>query len=196
VLVVDSSLPEIKGVPKTYKDTFEKNSTYNLPDFTILYPASDNCSVISYTQAPSAGPTTWSTEGTYPVTLTAMDESENSVSVAFDVEISFSKTKGGTKPKSSVSGSRTLGLEEVIENSIFVYPNPAESEANLEVRILNPDDVTIKMIDANGREVFTTSGFKESSFTQPLDLKGLSKGLYIIQVQIGFELISKRLVIR
>ncbi|WP_157966006.1 HYR domain-containing protein [Cognataquiflexum aquatile] len=195
VTVIDNLPPSFGSVPKTLKVSINPNSSYVLPDFTSQYPATDNCIGVLYTQVPGQG-TALSTVGTHPVVLTASDLSGNTVSSTINIDISISKPKGGTKPKSAVSGSRTLGLEEATENSIFVYPNPAISEANLEVRILNPDDVIIKMKDANGREVFTTSRFKESSFTQPLDLKGLSKGLYIIQVQIGFELISKRLVIR
>jgi uncharacterized delta-60 repeat protein len=195
VTVIDNLPPSFGSIPKTLKVSIDPNSSYILPDFTTQYHATDNCIGVSYTQVPGQG-TALSTTGTHPVVLTAKDLSGNTVSSTINIDISISKPKGGTKPKSAVSGSRTLGLEEATENSIFIYPNPAISEANLEVRILNPDELTIKMIDANGREVFTTSGFKESSFTQPLDLKGLSKGLYIIQVQIGFELISKRLVIQ
>jgi uncharacterized delta-60 repeat protein len=90
----------------------------------------------------------------------------------------------------------TIDELDIIRNDIKVIPNPTFGLASVEVRLTKPDFVTIKVIDVQGRKKYEASGFKESSFTQPLDLKGLSKGLYIIKVQIGFELISKRLVIQ
>lgn len=59
-----------------------------LPNFVPLVNATDNCSsIILYNQTPAAG-TTYTASGTIPVTISATDESGNTVNCEFNVEIS------------------------------------------------------------------------------------------------------------
>ncbi|TFV97904.1 HYR domain-containing protein, partial [Algoriphagus kandeliae] len=79
-------------------------------------------------------------------------------------------------------------------NEVILYPNPAYEETNLKVDLAYGDQVTIRVFDATGKLVLEESSLREKSFVQKLDLKGLSPGMYQVQVQIGFEVITKRLI--
>ncbi|NVJ86007.1 MAG: HYR domain-containing protein, partial [Algoriphagus sp.] len=79
-------------------------------------------------------------------------------------------------------------------NEVSLYPNPAYEETNLKVDLSRADQVTIRVYDAAGRLVMEDSEFVEKSLARKLDLKGLSPGMYQVQVQIGFEVVMKRLI--
>nr|WP_290427025.1 HYR domain-containing protein [Algoriphagus limi] len=83
---------------------------------------------------------------------------------------------------------------EIGANEVILYPNPAYEETNLKVDLSYGDQVTIRVFDATGKLVLEESSLREKSFVQKLDLKGLSPGMYQVQVQIGFEVITKRLI--
>jgi len=83
---------------------------------------------------------------------------------------------------------------EIGANQVTIYPNPASKETNIKVDLNQANDVSIKLFDSAGRLVFEESGYQERGFIRNLDLQTLSAGLYQIQVQIGFEMITKRLV--
>ncbi|MDP2039609.1 HYR domain-containing protein, partial [Algoriphagus sp.] len=83
---------------------------------------------------------------------------------------------------------------EIGANQVTVYPNPASKETNIKVDLNQANDVSIKVFDAAGRLVFEERGYQERGFIRNVDLRTLSAGLYQVQVQIGFETITKRLV--
>ncbi|WP_166637255.1 HYR domain-containing protein, partial [Algoriphagus boseongensis] len=83
---------------------------------------------------------------------------------------------------------------EIGANQVAVYPNPASKETNIKVDLNQANDVSIRLFDSAGRLVFEESGYQERGFIRNVNLQSLSAGLYQIQVQIGFETITKRLV--
>jgi hypothetical protein len=85
-------------------------------------------------------------------------------------------------------------IREIGANQVTVYPNPASKETNIKVDLNQANDVSIKVFDAAGRLVYEERGYQERGFIRNVDLRTLSAGLYQVQVQIGFETITKRLV--
>jgi hypothetical protein len=79
-------------------------------------------------------------------------------------------------------------------NQMTVYPNPAHRETNIKVDLGLENQVTIRIFESTGRLVFEESQLRQKSFEKKVDLDGLSSGLYQVQVQIGFEVISKILI--
>jgi hypothetical protein len=79
-------------------------------------------------------------------------------------------------------------------NQVTIYPNPASKETTIKVDLIQASEVNIKVFDSAGRLVFEESGYQERGFVRNLDLRTMSAGLYQVQVQIGFETITKRLV--
>ena len=79
-------------------------------------------------------------------------------------------------------------------NEVTVFPNPAGQETNIKVDLIQANTVSIRLFDSAGRLVFEESEYHDRGFTRSLNLQTLSAGLYQVQVQIGFETITKRLV--
>ncbi|WP_425639173.1 HYR domain-containing protein [Algoriphagus yeomjeoni] len=79
-------------------------------------------------------------------------------------------------------------------NEVTIYPNPTSIETNIKVDLNQANEVTIQLFDAVGKLVFEESGYYEKGFIRNLDLRTFSAGMYQVQVQIGFQIITKRLV--
>jgi hypothetical protein len=94
VTVVDNLAPTIAKTPRSIKVSIAPNTGYTLPDFRLQYPASDNCTVVSYLQSPLPG-TVYTAAGVYPVTLTATDQSGNQTTATFNIELSVTQPRGG-----------------------------------------------------------------------------------------------------
>jgi len=98
-----------------------------------------------------------------------------------------------------VNGSNA-GLYENLANQldeiIKVYPNPASDSANIEILLQNEASVQIKLIDASGKEVSSRDyGKVNGSWIVPVDTKNLESGMYLIQLEINGQTISKRLIV-
>jgi hypothetical protein len=83
---------------------------------------------------------------------------------------------------------------EIDTNQVTIYPNPASKETHVKVDLVQSNEVSIRVYDSAGRLMFEESGYRERGFILNVDLQTWSAGLYQIQVQIGFETITKRLV--
>jgi gliding motility-associated-like protein len=84
---VDTTAPVITGVPDDFDVILYSNQPYVLPDFTQIAQATDNCTLISFTQSPSAG-IIFSHPGEVVVTLTAIDRFNNQTQVSFTITLS------------------------------------------------------------------------------------------------------------
>ena len=86
--------------------------------------------------------------------------------------------------------------ENLSDNStISVYPNPANSNITVEFN-RNPknEQVQVDIIDLVGRRVYG-SGILSSVPSLEINLRGYTKGNYIIQVSQGSHRVSKKLAI-
>jgi hypothetical protein len=83
----------------------------------------------------------------------------------------------------------STGIEEIHYTRILVYPNPARDK----IIIKNRDNVkieSISIIDLNGRVLL-----KFENDINELDLSGFSKGIYLLKLTYGNEIIIKKIVI-
>jgi hypothetical protein len=98
-----------------------------------------------------------------------------------------------------VNGSNA-GLYENLANQldeiIKVYPNPASDAANIEILLQNEASVQVKLRDASGKEVSSRDyGKVNGSWIVPVITKNLESGMYLIQLEINGQTISKRLIV-
>lgn len=98
-----------------------------------------------------------------------------------------------------VNGSNA-GLYENVANQldevIKVYPNPASDAASIEILLQNEASFQIKLIDGSGKEVSSRDyGKVNGSWIVPVDTKNLESGMYLIQLEINGQTISKRLIV-
>lgn len=81
-------------------------------------------------------------------------------------------------------------------NPIRLYPNPASSASQLQLDNSYRGEVSIRLFNLLGQEVFRTVGSKaDRLFTQSLVLNRLPSGFYFIQTQMGKSVFCEKLII-
>jgi hypothetical protein len=68
------------------------------------------------------------------------------------------------------------GLENIESGSFEVFPNPSSSEVNISLK--SSSTLELKLIDITGKIVLSRTDFRGGS----IDLSGLTKGVYFIQI--------------
>ncbi|SHO65399.1 T9SS type A sorting domain-containing protein, partial [Algoriphagus zhangzhouensis] len=98
VTVIDPEAPTISRTPKSITEAFTDGQIFEIPDYRISYPATDNCFVSEFIQIPEPG-TILDAQGTYPIILMARDTYGNESQASFDLILSSSGGKGRGKNK-------------------------------------------------------------------------------------------------
>lgn len=88
---------------------------------------------------------------------------------------------GSVKSRSNIQNNRLIGIKEnLLSNSVKLYPNPTSSLLNLEYKNSMQDkDAGIVITDVLGAVVYTG---KMEGTSKTIDVSGLSKGVYSLQV--------------
>jgi hypothetical protein len=85
-----------------------------------------------------------------------------------------------------------------INNTTFdvnVYPNPFNGIANVSIKGSNSKFASVKVIAQNGQEVFNGNMTNLNS-DFPIDLSHLSKGIYILNIELDGQINSKKITIK
>lgn len=85
----------------------------------------------------------------------------------------------------------TLGIENVIEKDLIIYPNPASTHLNIELPALTSENIEI--YDIFGKLV---QEFKTDNITFSTDVNLLENGVYTIRFNFSGELINKRFIVQ
>jgi hypothetical protein len=92
---------------------------------------------------------------------------------------------------SSVESGHTIQI-----NPIRLYPNPASFTSQLQLDNSYRGEVSIRLFNLLGQEVFRTMGSKaDRLFTQSLVLNRLPSGFYFIQTRMGKSVFCEKLII-
>ena len=86
--------------------------------------------------------------------------------------------------------------ENLIDNAtILFYPNPATELINLNYSLTENSDVNIYVYDLNGMEIKSDSfsNLQRSNHKTTLNLKDLSTGLYIVKIEAGQTIITRKI---
>ncbi len=80
-----------------------------------------------------------------------------------------------------------VGIEENdMLNTISVYPNPTSGLFNISASNANFTQLTISVLDIQGKEVYNTSDKNNSNnYNKEINLDGLAKGIYYIKLNTG-----------
>ncbi|MES2138716.1 MAG: GEVED domain-containing protein [Bacteroidota bacterium] len=97
-----------------------------------------------------------------------------------------------------VSIPSLVGIEETeMLNTISVYPNPTTGLFNITTSNANFTQLTISVLDIQGKEVFTTSDKNYSvNYNKQINLEGLAKGIYFIKLNTGAGVKTQKLIIQ
>lgn len=84
---------------------------------------------------------------------------------------------------------------EIDENSFTVYPNPATGELNVLFNSSSSTRVTVNVYDITGKLVMSNqSSAAEGNNQVKLDLSGVERGTYFVNLQTDYKSLNKRLV--
>ena len=86
VNLTDNEEPKIDNVPADFEVILDETGTYNLPDFTQIAVASDNCSMVSFIQKPAGG-ALFSNSGEVEINLEASDSFGNTTFESFTITL-------------------------------------------------------------------------------------------------------------
>ena len=88
------------------------------------------------------------------------------------------------------------GLNEQLNIDFKVFPNPFESDININLSVYNPDNINIKVFDILGKEIYSDAKyFNRGQHTYQLsELSSLEKGVYFISIKSNGQTISKKIV--
>ena len=91
----------------------------------------------------------------------------------------------------------TFAVANKMESNILIYPNPFDNSLTVKMDLLTDSEIRISITDVQGKEL-NVLHTKESSgkFEKQLDLNyfDLSKGTYILKINLNGEVITRTLI--
>jgi len=93
-----------------------------------------------------------------------------------------------------VEVGENVGIDEVsFVMPYTLYPNPAEREVFVEFEVSPIPGVSLTLFDQKGRRVMEV--FSQESKTR-LDLEGLARGMYMLEIRVGEEMVWEKVLVR
>ena len=89
-----------------------------------------------------------------------------------------------------------LSNQDNIFEEFSIYPNPTSGTFNLSLNSTSSDDIVVELFDIMGRRVKQISFAGQNAVSQTIDVKALSRGVYIVKVDQGHRSVSKKLIVR
>lgn len=94
----------------------------------------------------------------------------------YDVTVSDQYGCEGTASKKNVKATWALGVEEISQNHVRLYPNPTDGRLFLETE--NPGNYQVRISDLSGRLMLEENFSGKAEF----DLSSAAKGIYVLSV--------------
>ena len=84
-----------------------------------------------------------------------------------------------------------------LDDVLRVYPNPATSFVNIEMNLNHESDVQLRLLDMSGKVVSAADyGTMNQSSVVELNTSGMTAGLYLVELTVNGQKITKRLSIK
>ena len=88
----------------------------------------------------------------------------------------------------------STGIEDLLKNNLVFYPNPVKDELNLIIGSELQGEIYLQVINSIGNVVKTATYKNQNEFK--LNVSNLNSGIYFIQVNVGENTITKRVIIK
>ena len=153
-----------------------------------LENTNDKIKIMDYSQNPSVLITTV-TGSTIPAPIIC-----NTSSLLMIFTTNNTINKGGWE----ANYNTIVGIDEnEFVNNMNIFPNPANNNLNLSFNINTPQNISIKMNNVTGQNVYSEihSNFN-GVFNKTIDVSSLSKGVYFVNVLTEKASITRKIVIQ
>ncbi len=120
------------------------------------------------------------------------DSIKNQADIYFDYNLPITTNEAA----SEINIRTVTSVKQRIGNiSLSVYPNPSKGDFSVELDSASLSPVQISVMDISGKIVFAKQ-YAAFQDLIPLQLNQLAQGTYLIRVEMGNEIISKKIVIQ
>jgi PKD repeat protein len=85
-----------------------------------------------------------------------------------------------------------VGISELIDGEILIYPNPASDFVNILVTGHRSQVTSLQLSSIEGRQIFQTETREEEI---EIDVSDLEDGVYLLKIQMGNEIAVRKLVV-
>ena len=84
------------------------------------------------------------------------------------------------------------------DNSVRFYPNPAVDNATMELTVLQAGNAVVRVYDLSGKVVYTENmgHVSEGVHTRAINCQNLQRGMYLVNVVIGGQKATSKLIVR
>jgi hypothetical protein len=82
----------------------------------------------------------------------------------------------------------TSGINNIFENSILIYPNPAETEIFIETKI---EIERVELLDVTGR-ILIDDG--QSKMKKSINISLLPSGVYLVRITVNNQVLTKKII--
>jgi hypothetical protein len=89
-----------------------------------------------------------------------------------------------------------LGISEVESDGFFIYPNPVQTEVNIEYQIGQPSLIRITLVNQLGQEIMVMpiKGSPAGKQKISINVSTLPQGVYFIKLQKGNEIAARKMI--
>ncbi|MEI6852112.1 MAG: T9SS type A sorting domain-containing protein [Bacteroidota bacterium] len=87
-------------------------------------------------------------------------------------------------------------MQTVNGNDVNIYPNPSHGMVNIAVNGPNTADISVTVLDLMGNVVLKSNLNVVEKTESAFDLTGYAKGVYLVQLSSGSEVVTKKIVIQ
>ena len=92
---------------------------------------------------------------------------------------------------------KPMGVNENLnENNISVFPNPATSDINISIDNADSKSYNIELYNETGQKIYSEVFVNDGTSLNHLNLSMLSEGFYYLKINNGEKIITKKLVIQ
>ena len=105
---------------------------------------------------------------------------------------------GGSTVNDALDLGWVDGIDELdhIVAEFEVYPNPANNNVNIKVDLKVNSEISLQLIDLSGKTVRTIDyGMLNGFYVLPVDINGLTSGLYMLNFYVDGQMITQKLVV-
>lgn len=121
----------------------------------------------------------YSTEGTYTITLTAINYNCTTNVAQTIVVVPFG-----------------VGIEEVLtDQHVIVYPNPNTGLFTVEVELDSPSEMLVELNNVLGQRVYQTKLTDRSYWRKEFDMTSYVKGIYVLRISTDKGVLQRRIII-